>query len=213
MAKVQFFQAAFSTATYKAFFDSLNCPLLTTEISGSDFYLYVGAVADNIFKYVGPRSGNAMLYVKGTNVIGSGWGQDNVPITVCYTDKFFFMYTKNVASNIRGLSFFYEELDDMKLYGYSYSSSDNSFKPLDIIGLTDDVSGLQYIHSPRLNYSAPAGYIDYVPNQLFQSGIITNINDTNFISCSTVAANQSVTIAGKNYYSIGTNILTEVETT
>lgn len=211
MAKVQYYLTTYSAAAYKSFFDSLNCPLLTTEADENNYFnLYVGAVEDNILKFQGPRYGVAGLYVKGTNVTDSNWGVD-LPITVCYTDKLFFMYTRNSSSNIRGLSFFYEELGDMKLYGYSYSATDNSFKPLDIITLTDNVSGLQYAHSKRLNYTASTGYIEYVPHQLFQSGVITNINDNNFISCSTIAANQSVTIAGKNYYSIGTNTLVEID--
>lgn len=206
MAQVKYLSTTYSPQAYKAFFDSLNCPLLSTEINGNNFYLHVG----DIFTFRGPYNGNAGLIVKGTEVTQGGWGVD-LPITVVYTDKLFFMYTKNSSANTRGLSFFYEELGDKILYGYVFSTSNNSFKPLDIIPLTDDVSSLQYQHSPRLNYQAQTGYIDYAPQKLFSSGLITDIEDDNFIACSTVTANQVVSFEGKNYYSIGTNTLVELD--
>lgn len=205
-------------SNYKAWLDSLGCSLITTRIEDSTLYIHVD---DAAIIYFGLNSSSGTRYNMGYQLQGvttstsvaNDYG-GNVAV-VCFSDDVFYLQHKNNYSNDRKSLFVYEKLNNKRYFmgvgGYTdgdtnswYNVQGKEFKCLE--------TGVDYFHESRLKYTQALNYIDYTYDHLLLSGgEITNIEDTNFASCSTVDLNRVITFNDQNFYTIGTNILFPID--
>ena len=199
----------FSAEGYKAFFDSFNCPLITTSVSGTDFTLSVG----NNLQFVRGNNGKANYSVNGTSVGLGGAGVNN-QITVASSSNFFYMVFRSDVNTgqIYTLIELCEVISNRQYYSY-LTANDRNVHSISELTLTDSVNlNGMYKHGKVLDYAADTNLIDYTADILFDlSDNLSGVTDLNCISCSTVTANQVLTFNLHNYYSIGANTLVPMD--
>lgn len=197
--------------TFKTFIDSMNCLLVETSHEG-----YITTV--NVNDVVTIEFGNGkVVVIYNEQTVATYYilnGYNDFYITVACNDNLFYVQTNCDYQSGRRFVFLYEKINNKDYFGYNGSENvgGRGWFSIQEITLTETSSNLTYNHSSTFNYACEAGYIDYAsPECLFSAGYKTDVEDTNFITSSTVALDQAITIAGKNYYAIGTNILVELD--
>lgn len=204
MAIVKRSVLAWNSSLWADWFGSLGCPLVT--IDGTDI------VIDNYFTIklyyaswpcVGIWKDGVQL--SGPTVAGSS------TITVAYSDTLFYIWThdENGSSGI-GIYLVYEKTPDFTIYA-SPNNYISGFSSIQSHTFVDRYTGDEYKHSGVLKYSREINSIDYTEDSLFSTGGQRIIQDSNFISCSTIAQDSVVTFNGKNHYSVGPNILVSMD--
>lgn len=210
---------AISLENLKAWIDSLNCPLITTSISDGTLYIHVDDAVNLCFGlYYSSGFYYAMGYqLRGNSVRTSTFNDyGGNTVVVCFSDDVFYLQIKNnYGANDRKSVFIYEKLDEKRYFmgtGFDIDSDTNPWYNIEgktFLCLEND---LDYTHESRLKYTQALNYIDYTYDHLLLSGEeITNIEDSNFSSCSTVELNRVISFNGQNFYTIGTNILFPIE--
>lgn len=211
ISRYTFTDHALTTTSYKSWLDSLDCPLITTNIDGD--YLYVN-VDDAYVLYFNPWGTYRMGYqLRGEShdlaMLNPNHSQT---IVVCFSDDVFYIqHNGNYGAGRRMLSI-YEKLDERRYTANVGAGTDSSsthawysIQDVNFLCLEDN---LLYKHDSRLKYEQKIDYIDYtVDNLLTAGGEITNTVDPNFVSCSTVIANSILTFNDQNFYAVGSNIL------
>lgn len=204
---------SWSELTFKTFIDALNCPFVETSHEGNITTVNVNNVVSIIFNMGYGRV--QVVYNEQTLVTyGILNGNNDFYITAACNDNFFYVQTNCDYQSGRRFVFLYENINNKDYFGYNGSENvgGRGWFSIQEITLTETSSSLTYNHSSTFNYACAAGYIDYAsPDCLFSAGYKTDVEDVNFISSSTVTLDQAITIAGKNYYAIGTNILVELD--
>lgn len=200
MATVKRSSLPMSGSSWGTWFNNLNCPLISA--SGNVITI------DNEFTLTKDNY-NVILKKGSTQLFNSTWNNP-ATVTVCCSDKL--VYIQGYDPQSRRFVFIYEKLDDIAIYAY-YGASNTTgvaFKPISDFTFTEINTGLEYTHGARLNYTDELSNIDYAPEVLFMGGI-KNVEDPNFISCSTVTADKVITFQGQNYYAVSAHTLVLID--
>lgn len=191
-----------SASAWDSFFNGLNCSLISSSggvVSiGTEFSLRLSGIT-------------AYFYKGDTSLVGSTYNWP-MTVTVCCSDSLVSIQLQDPQS--RRITLIYEKFGDITIYATAGggNNSGTAFHSINSLTFTEYESELTYNHKARLNYSNELGYIDFTSEVLFDSNNYkTDIEDPNFIACSTVPSNQVITFQGKNYYSIGTNTLVLID--
>lgn len=195
-----------------SFFNSLNCPLITARVEGSDSFVNINGVFE--IKNITKRN-DVRLYQNGTQVVFFDNGYTPNPYcTVLYDDDCVFIWVCSSASGWTNKSFgvFYKRVGQKDLFGYRQGD-----------GLTSDiVNYVLYDNDTSLAYKITTVFKDYTPNvdcldytkaYLFIGDLATtksNDEVLGFLDCSTVTLFSVISFSGKNYFAIGTHILVEL---
>lgn len=202
MAIVKRTSLSYTTDVWDSFFNGLNCSLISAS----------GGVVniDNFMSIV--MDGRIAIKKGSTTLLDATW---NFPINtvVCCNDTLVYVQLNDPQS--RRFALLYEKISGKILYataGQSGNVPSVAWFPITAFTLTDNDTALIYTHKARLNYADEMGHIDYVDEVLFDSSDYrTDIEDPNFVACSTVPTDQVITFQGKNYYSIGANTLVLID--
>lgn len=219
MAQVKTAELGSSISSWRAFFANLGCSLISvSEVDNNNGFDILVDTDKSDIRIYSPDNGATMMMsgtIRGTSFgsqvrIGFPNNNGDLSVFVVYTDKIF--YFQIIDKVGRCQIYFYEQIDNKKIIGGIINTGNGIyFRDISSLELMDDNNN-PYKHDKRLNYTAQAGYIDYsYPDKLFLNSILTDISDESFLNCSTVTPNQVITIGGKNYFTIGTNTLVELD--
>lgn len=75
----------------------------------------------------------------------------------------------------------------------------------------ENADDTEYTHKPMMDYKTPFKTLDYAYCHLIQGNIMTPIEDTNFMTCSSVMSDSIVSFDGINYYALDYNTLIEID--
>lgn len=191
----------------KAFFDSLNCPIIETELLDPE--VFTVNIDNTILLTFDGRSANRVITatINGvTTTIGSNQTYQTYSVKtfiVACSETFFYMDFKGYSN--RYLYACYEKIEGNKLWGYF--NDGNSTILLNNLTLTDLDTNVQYKHGARLGYGVQPGYLDYTNDVLFDpAGTQKEAEDPNFVAITSVTAKQVLTFNGKNYYALSANV-------
>lgn len=190
------------------FFNSWECPLVEKEYIEDDARTNLIIADDTILSYRYYQYG-CELYVNDEyyTTIASRTGK--ITIWICFSDTFF--YLAHQLSESRKFSYLYEIIgDDIDAKAYEGWSQGNYLQSLKIKE-KDSEDEQEYTHGILLNYKTRFRTIDYNDSYLFIGDKITNIVDSNFLSCSTVPADTILSFNEARHYSLDTNILVEID--
>jgi len=196
MAKID--SKSLSAGNFGSYFSSLNCPLLS--VSGETV-----TIGGRLSFY---DANGYQFYIKWDDSAYSNmncnFGHD---VLVYYSDNFF--YCEGLDPQSRRWYVRYEKIGDTVLWAANCNNSTGlSRLGMTDVALTDAATGTAYVHGKTLNYAAATGTIDYADStSLFNYNDIKQLNDPNFMACSTVTKGITITVGGKNYYTVHTNIL------
>ena len=200
MATVKRKSLPMSGSSWGTWFNNLNCPLISAS----------GNVINIDNKFTLTKDNNNVILKKGsTQLFNSLWNNPAI-VTVCCSDKL--VYVQGYDPQSRRFVFIYEKLDDVVIYAY-YGESNTTgvaFKPISDFTFTEINTGLEYTHGARLNLTAGLGKICFAEDTLFQDGV-RDMADPNFISCTTVPANQVYAFSLSNFYAVGANTLVRMD--
>lgn len=197
---------------FYTFLNSLNCPLITSQsLSNKIITLDI----DNTIQLVLNGNSRYAIYViddTGTELTGGTFNTFRAyfNFTIYFTDTFFYLYFRDANSD----KFFlvYEKISGKRYFGTTWADSTVSWLPINTLSFKQVENQSYYKYSKLLNYSCGLDNLDYSSNILFNSNDqVTDIIDSNTLTCSTVPTNNIFTFNGKNYYSIGPNTLVEVD--
>jgi len=196
-------------ASVKAFFDTIDCSLIKSCTLSSNT-LTIGI--DNTIQLVLNAPYEIFIYDDAGSKIGGidfNTFRDSFNFLIYFTDTFFYLYFwDNYGYKYLLL---YEKIDSKRYFGTTYTSESTQLFITDLtIKQVENQS--YYKYNKLLNYSCGLDNIDYSSNILFNSNNeITDIVDTNTLTCSTVPTYYMMTFNGSNYYSLGANTLVEVD--
>lgn len=132
-----------------------------------------------------------------------GYTSNSYTVWICASDTFFFLTARSNAQ----CGIVYEKVGDEIITNLAGATSSTSFTS---VSLVDVATGNPYNHGTILNYTSNLGCIDYTPEFLTSEGIITSLKDTNLFACSTMTADQTITVNRKNYYVLTNHLLIPV---
>ena len=203
----------------KAFFDSLNCPLLnTTIVNDYDFTIqFDDSIILKSYGYGNPGAKITIIDHENEMKISDFHGAyGSKTYTVIYTDSMFFLRYKGISFQYEGYDFIYEKIDDKKIYGIEYGTSMNISNLIyeDYIGRTKYQK-----NKPLITYSVSSGTIDYLDHDAFlvynygdnRNPVKKILDDPNMLSTTTLTPRQTISFGGKNYYVLGPNSIVEIE--
>ena len=200
MATVKRKSLAMSGSTWGTWFNSLECSLISA--SGSVI------TVDNAFSFT--KENYKLTCKQGSTVIFEMTCNNPCTVTVCCSDSLVYIQCSDPQN--RRCFFVYEKLPENTLLGY-YSSGNGTgiaYKPITDLTFTDINTGIVYTHGARLNFTAGFGKICFAEDTLFQDGV-RDMADPNFISCTTVTANQVYAFSLSNFYSVGAHTLVRMD--
>lgn len=200
----------------KSLFDSIDTPLISSvTVSGNYLYLTL----DNTFtinfcrynaNWFDPITitydGTTTSRVTEADVRGNG-----LRLTILYNNNIFYLQTQDV-NNRRGL-FYYEKFNGQDFYGYKGSGTSQGIAFYDISGLDlhDVATENIYTYGDVITQADALGHILYLDVSILFIGSIKAFVNSEFISCSTITADQILTFENKNYYSLGTHIIVPID--
>lgn len=200
----------------KSIFDSLATPIITsTSVSGDYLYLTL----DNTLTINFHRASTSLFNPITVTYDGTTTAEiarayvtiNGLRITFVYNNNIFYMQLQDGGGR-RGL-FFYQKLESQKFYGYKGSKNTQSVAFYDISGLeihsvaTENI----YTYGNAITQAADIGHILYLNISVLFIGSSKAFVNSDFISCSTITADQILTFENKNYYSLGTHIVVPID--
>lgn len=210
ISRYSFAAQSMTASRYKAYLDTLDCPIMTSVIDNGDLFIHVDNAYNIVISFNNNRFGYQLNDVTRYLTMMNPYNAQT--IVICYSDDIFYLqHTANYGAGRRFFSV-YEKVDE-KRYVANIGSGTGSSDVHDWYSIQDLTfecleDGLTYKHDSRLKYEQKIDYIDYtVDNLLTQGGEITNTVDPNFVSCSNVIANSMLTFNDQNFYAVGSNIL------
>lgn len=205
---------------FKAWLDSLDCPLISsTSIEHRVLYVNVDDAVTLFFALNYDQSSlwyDAGYQIQGNSTTTSVFNDySGNTVVVCFSDDVLYLHYRNNYDNLRKSLFVYEKLGNKKYFmgiGSDIDGDNNYWYNIQGKTFTCLETDVEYTHESRLKYTQKLNYIDYTYDHLVLSGgEITNIEDDNFASCSTVELNRVVSFNDQNFYTIGTNILFPID--
>ena len=204
----------------KTFFTQLSTECSLIDTTNENDIVCIGGQVHLRHKNQGYGSETEMYDNDGTllgsmiNAGGNG-GHYQERYTVVYSDSMCLVVSDAqipYSYNYGYIVVLYEKIGTQEFYGVAYQRQNSGiiFQSIENYVVKDVSTGITYNHMKQINYDTNPNNIAYT-NSVLTSANIAVKEDTNFVSCSTVASNQVVTFGGHNYYSIGTNTLIMVD--
>jgi hypothetical protein len=191
----------------KAFFDSLNCPLIETELINN--YTFTINIDNTILLTLDDSTSVARVtstYDGVTTEIGYIQAAGNKVFTVTCSDTFLYIYFVDYFP--RPWYLCYEKIGDDKYYG---TRRDDSGLTLSDITLTKLGTNETFIHGKLLNYTVDVDCIDYLDNDILFSNGVKTLPDPNCIAISNSPVNSVITFNGYNYYTLSSNTAIQID--
>lgn len=190
------------------FLRSWDCPLVEKVYNPSSIDMIIADGTKISYVQTSIDASGIDIYVNDNYCISGSWQFRQFRVLVAYTDDS--IYYSNIYVGSTSAPYFHYMYKPIEgdIYEGWYGANNATIYDLP---LTNQSTGDVYKYSPILTYSTKFGYIDCVTNLLFKAGYPSDIEDTDFISCSTIAPYQTYTISSKNYFSIGTNTLVPMD--
>jgi hypothetical protein len=204
----------------KAFFDSLNCPILQTmTLNDYDFIIqFDNSITLKSYGYGSPGAHIAIIDHDNEIKIGDFHGAyGSKTYTVIYNDNVFYLRYKGITYGYEGFDFFFEKIGDHKIYGIAWGTGVNITNMI----FNDYVTRMRYQRDiPLLTYSTPTNTLDYLNYDslfTFHRGDNSNpvkkiLDDPNCLATTMVTPRKKITFGGKYYYSLGPNTLIPLDT-
>lgn len=210
ISRYRFASQGITADRYKAYLDTLDCPIMTSVIDNGDLFIHVDNAYNIVISFNNNRLGYQLHDITHYITLFNGYNPQS--IVICFSDDVFYLQQNGEYGAGRRLLSVYEKVDEKRYVANIGSGTDSdqfhswySIQDLTFECLED---GLIYKHDSRLKYTQKIDYIDYtVDNLLTAGGEITNTVDPNFVSCSNVIENSMLTFNDQNFYAIGSNIL------
>ena len=191
------------------FFNGLSASLIDASISEGNFVIDVNNDFTIIFDFT-----NDKITVNSEDVTYIDTEAGPYTITVGYSDTLFYLQLNDSYSSGRRFGFIYEIVNNSVLYAYKgtgmTSTTVATFYSISDFTFTDTGSLLNYTHGKRINGSVTVGYLMFAEDVLFNEGVRA-MADSNFITCSTITADNVITFNSQNYYAVGPNTLLLME--
>lgn len=192
-----------------AFFNSLNCPLITATKDGASSVVNIA----DIFELKDMTVGNGLkVYKHGTQqAIDVSRGYNTPFVTVIYSDNFVYIWGR--SSNTSWLTAFSIMvcMSGEKTLAGCYGSSGYSGNVVNM-PLFDEDSGLEYhILTVFKEYTPNIDCLDYTVAHLFQGTIKQPDEIDGIFDTSTITQNTVVTFDSRNFYALGPHCLVELE--
>lgn len=193
-------------STVKSLFDNLGASIISTSLSGGVLTILI----DNIVTITFRNYTVEAFDENGSSISSAMYNPYTNPLTfiVGYSDTVFYLEYRD--SYARGLLGIYEIIDGKRYFGALGGS--NGWTPISSVSLKQIENHNYYQHTSILNYVAPDNYIDYSIDMLFENGnTMSDIIDTNTVTCTGITQNRKITFNGHTYYSLGPNTLLELD--
>lgn len=197
---------------FLTFWNAIDCSLIKScTLSNKILTINI----DNTIQLVFNGNASYTLYIiddTGTQQSGCTFNtfRDYFDFNIYFTDTFFYFQFHD-AYGVRYI-FVYEKINDKRYFGYNYAESDTHWFSITEITLKQVENQLNYKYKKMLDYTAWIENIDYSTNFLFDANdLVTDIIDTNTLTCTNVLINTVISFKAHNYYSIGANTLVEVD--
>lgn len=197
--------------TIFSFLSNLNCPLLTCSFENN--YITLNLEDKAIISFSGDsdyfRPINYSYNGNSDNIASAHVPKTPCDIIVVYSTDFFFFEIASRAgwSNQKGAAFFYEKINTESYFGIV--SNTNNANLTDFILI--DSNNLQFSRPLMLNYAREVGYIDFIDYDILISANGAIFDNKGFIACSEITNNSVITFNGKNYYSLGSHSLVQLD--
>ena len=206
MANVTRSNVPIDVQALKIFFDGLDASLLNVSISGTDLVIDVDDEKTITFDFT-----NNQIAVDSVGVTYIDTTAGPYSITVGVSANLFYIQLNDSYSTGRRFIFVYEKIGGHKLFAHNGTGATSEtavagFYSIASLTFTDIDTLLNYSHGVRISGTASEGYLLYSSDALFNAGV-KDMEDPNFITCSTVVANVVISFDGSNYYSVGPNTL------
>lgn len=210
-------------ALSKAFFDSLNCPIIDTQLVNEyDFTIqFDNSVILKSYGYANPGAHIAFIEHGVERSLYSYHGAYGSKIyTVVYNDKIFYLKYKGISYSNEVFVFLYNRVDNKKIYGIQYDSNSAN---INTILYKDYNTDIPYTKNVCMlsNGSAPEGWIAYMDHDCissFNSQANTEFDkklfdDPNFLATNfkTNEVGHIIQIGTKQYYMAGNHSIVEIE--
>jgi hypothetical protein len=197
--------ARYSSGAVLNFFNGFGSSLIECDytngkvlIDGGKLYITFGSATSSgvTYWYVYRQDGTLLISF-------NPYTSNSYPVWACISDTFLFCKVWGNGSAVKG-SILYEKMDSGDFGGVSSSMSIRSNTLYDMADYSKT-----YTHpTPMLNYTANLGTIDYTSEFLNDYyGELTNIEDSNLKTITTMTTGQSITVDGKNYYVLESNLM------
>ena len=197
---------------FLAFWNTVDCSLIKScTLSNKILTINI----DDTIQLVFNANANYILYIiddTGTQKSGCTFNtfREYFDFNIYFTDTFFYFQFRD-AHSVRYI-LVYEKINGKRYFGYNYAEIDTHWFSITEITLKQVEDQSNYKYNQILNYSCELDNIDYSSNILFNSNDeITDIIDSNTLTCTPVPIDYVITFRGSNYYSIGSNTLVEVD--
>jgi len=206
----------FKSCNYPAFvqptYDDTNKTITLRINDDAELMLEINNV-DNTFFLDGTRVAQRWYLLNSSRIL-----------TICSDNVFYlkFQVLTGAADSGKMFHYFYEVLDtgtSTTAYNgwYDWNSQSASWNNLTLCNLEIFQRGLEeeeqikYTHKPMLNYTTKFKSIDYTSSYFTQGNTLTDIEDTNFLTCSNVACDSIVSFDGINYFAVDSNTLIDID--
>lgn len=193
-------------STVKGIFDNLGASIISTSLSGGVLTILIDNIVTITFRNYTveafDENGNSISYAE--------YNPFREPHTFifCYSDTFFYLEYRDAWGV--GIICVYEIIGDTRYFGAL--GGESGWTPISSVPLKQVENHNYYQHTSILSYVAPDNYIDYSIDMLFENGnTMSDIIDTNTVTCTSITQNRKITFNGRTYYSLGPNTLLELD--
>lgn len=192
-------------STVKSLFDNLGASIISTSLSGGVLTIRIDDIVSITFRNYTVEAFDE----NGSSISSAMYNPSTEPLTfiIGYSDTIFYLEYRDAWS--RGLVAIYEVIDTKRYFGALGGSS--GWTPISSVQLKQVENHNYYQHTSILSYVAPDNYIDYSIDMLFENGnTMSDIIDTNTVTCTSVTQNRKITFNGHTYYALSPNTLLEL---
>lgn len=197
-----------SFSSWANYITSLGCPFVSLV---DDAVVIDNAITVTSANSISVFRGDTRIAQTGINWRGAG--SYSVRQYVVASDTFFYFNVRGYYENRTELV--YEKIGNDSYYGVLSSQANATMPYKELSAFTLYKVGeetIKYFHGVTLNYAAQTGTCNYVQDSLFRINNTTRyMFDPNTITCSTVPAQQLITIGNKKYFSLGTHHLIKID--
>lgn len=207
------------------YFKSCNYPAFVQPTYDDTSNIITLRINDDAELALNTNGTDGAFYLDGGQVSHGSYIVDNCHmLTICSDNVFYLKFQTLRYSTHSGMMFhyLYEVLDTgatVTAYNgwYDWNSQSAVWDNLKLHNIEIFQRGLEgeeqikYTHKPMLNYRTKFKSIDYTSSYFTRGNTLTDIEDTNFLTCSNVASDSIVSFDGVNYYAADTNTLIDID--
>ena len=204
---------AYSASSVKAFLDTFESDVFTSEVSGNNLLVHVKDIYDIICNF-----DSGVMQVEYEEIVSlsqiNTWNSLTLTV-IADSDFFYFQWCCNYGSGRRMIAVYEKDTSGNDYIGWIGCGTGNNdsaaWYALSSVTLTNLTDELYYNHGDRLNYTCELDSIDWCEDCLFSGGYKVSNMPKDTIACSIITGDKVVTFAGKNYYSVASNILVPMD--